>query len=650
MIIKSLKVCVIVLCTIVLGHAQQQDILMTVGGQNVSLDEFKYIYEKNNGDKADYSQASLDEYLDLYKRFKLKVVEAKSMKLDTIETLKEELQGYRNQLATSYIMDKEITDKLVDEVYRRKKQDVELQHILLQLRGSSTPQKRQDIEKRLLDIKKNIESTGVRFGNQAGKFSEDRNSAKNRGYLGYTTAMLPDGLYALENAAYDAPVGEVVGPIWTDLGCHLVVVKNRRPARGVRKVSHLLVKKTGQGKAKIDKIYQELTEGGNWKTLVLSNSDDKKTNRNGGLLPAFGIATYETAFEDAAFGLEKVGDITKPVRSSSGWHIIRLEEIVEPETKEELKDRLKDDLKKYDRYKERQEAFNQSTLKEGNYKLSESALESFANYVDNTFYSYKWKPGTVDDQELFTLGSKSYMLSEFAEFCKKNIAARSRINKKTPLSEGVEILFDKYLQDAIVSYMQEDIDARYPGFKSLMREYEEGILLFEATKRMVWDKANQDSIGLTSFYNKNKSNYQNPRQAMVGTYTLKSANPKLIKKVTKCARKHSTEKTLKRFNKKEEVLSYTEKSYPDSELTKMGLMAKKSSLSEAAVDTKLGRTVFQKVVSLSPASTKPLNEARGYVIADYQDELEQNWIKKLMKKHPIKVNKNVLEKLYGSSK
>ena len=97
------------------------DVLFSVADREVTVGEFKYIYTKTNGDKADFSRASLQEYLDLYERFKLKVARAYDMGLDTVKSLQQELAGYRRQLADNYLIDRAVTDRLVEELFERSK-------------------------------------------------------------------------------------------------------------------------------------------------------------------------------------------------------------------------------------------------------------------------------------------------------------------------------------------------------------------------------------------------------------------------------------------------------------------------------------------------------------------------------------------------
>lgn len=629
------------------------DVLMTVGDSDVTVEEFKYIYEKNNGEKADYSKKSLDEYLELYKNFKLKVQKARVLKLDTIKTLKEELAGYRKQLASSFLSDKEVIGSVIDEIHARKKEDVEVEHILLKVRSSASNEKKKEVEEKIHDLKKQI-AMGKTIGELAARHSQDKNSARQSGYLGFTTAMLPNGFYELENAIYESKVGDIVGPVWSKMGCHLLSVKSRRPARGVIKVAHILIKpeknapkseKRAQEKA--DSIYNALNEGLSWKKAVTQYSDDRKTKKKNGELPIFGISTYERSFENVAFGLNNVGDISKPVQTKSGFHIVKLIERVPFESKEDIKKRLKDKIKNYDRYEKAEENLILKIKSRSNVKENKNILESYAKTLTSSFYSYKWNPGSAPDGILLSIDDKDISVQDFANYCKANSRKRRQFDNDKPILESINVMYDEFVRETAIDLEEKTLEDKYPAFRSLMREYQEGILLFEATKLLVWDKANQDSVGLKKFYEQNKEKYKYDTRANIGTYTINTTDEKQLNKIVKCAKKHNSEKTLKRFNKNgNELISYSETIEElNSDTFQNGLAPTKNSMTSPKIDTKAGVSTFSKVVSLEEARIKKLSEARGYVVADYQDQLEKDWLKKLAIEFDVKLNKKVYNSL-----
>jgi len=590
------------------------DVLMTVGNADVTVGEFRYIYEKNNGEKADYSKESLDEYLELYKKFKLKVQKAKAMKLDTIQVLKDELAGYRKQLASSFLSDKEVVDYLVEEIHERKRKDVRIQHILLKVKENAPDEQKRQAEQKINDIIKEYQG-GKTFLDLAAQYSEDKNTRKTEGDLGFITAMLPSGFYELENAIYNNEKGDLVGPVWSKLGCHLIKIKKNRPARGSIKVAHILLKQESKvtkdlvaTRDRADSIYTAMQGGASWDVMVEKYSQDVKTKSRKGELPVFGIATYEKAFEDAAFKLVNIGDFSRPVKTKSGYHILKLLEKIPAETKEQLKKRLKDKIKNYDRYRVAQESLISRIKKTSNFNEDPKLLKSFSAKLTPEFFSYKWKqPEGLASGELASFGNDIYKLSDFSAFCKKNTRMRSQFDKNKPLDEATAFMYDEFIREKAIAHEEKNLEKKYPSFRSLMREYEEGILLFEATKMSVWDKANQDTLGLHEFYESQKSKYMFGERATIGTYFINSDDEKTVKKITKCAKKRDAEKTMARFNKPDlDLIAYEEKVVEAGSKELVGLLFK---------------------------------------IADYQDKLEKDWIKQLKSEFNIDINQTIYNKL-----
>lgn len=645
----------LVLCiTLSLTAQSDSDVLMTVGDAEVTVEEFRYIYEKNNGQQADYSKASLDEYLELYKRFKLKVQKAKGMQLDTISSLKQELEGYRRQLASSFLSEREVIDYLIAEIHERQKTDVRVQHILLKVKDNAPDEMKRQAEQKIKDIKKELKR-GANFAELAGKYSEDKNSSRREGELGFVTAMLPSGFYELENAIYTNTDGDIVGPVWSKMGCHLLRIRKSRPARGQIKVAHILLKSENKGskeqgrlKETADSIYTALQGGAAWNDLVTVYSDDKKSANKKGELPVFGISTYEKAFEDTAFKLSSPGEYSRPVKTKSGYHIIKLLEKVPAETQADLKKRLKDKLKNYDRYAVAQEGLIERIKRTSNFKEDKTILKAFEETLTEEFYSYRWTPEltTAASGILFAFGEDQYSLADFAAYCKKNTRTRSQYGKDKPLAESLQDIYSAYVKDRAIAYEEKNLEVKYPAFKSLMREYEEGILLFEATKISVWDKANQDTVGLYQYYEQNRDQYMYGERATIGTYFLESTDPKLVKKIAKYAKKKGADKTLSKFNKDGlEVVSYEDTSVEAGNPALNGLEWKKNFVSEPIIDKIKNKSSFKKIVQIDPPRRKSLKEARGYVVADYQDKLEKDWLLQLKKDYPVVVNDTVYKQL-----
>jgi len=476
----------VLLCCCQLVFAQSDDILFTVGDDvEVPVSEFTYIYQKTNASDADFSQKSLDEYLDLYKKFKLKVKKAREMGLGDEPSFQKELDTYRRQLSNTYLMDKEVTEKLVREAYERSKKDVEIQHIMTKILKDDTLRAYNDIIK----FKKEVEG-GMKFGEVARKRSQHP-SRKNAGKLGYITALqLPD-LYAFENAAYNTPVGQVAGPIRTNGGYHLIKPLSHRSARGEMDAAHILVrvgaKATDEEKAaaktKIQDLHKQLKSGADFATLAKANSDDGETASKGGIIPRFGINTYEPVFEDAVFALKKDDDYTSPIQSQLGWHIIKRIGKADMSDYETAKSVLLTKVKRDARYATAENAVAEKIKKEAGFKFNGGTKTAVIKALgeDNNFLKHNWKvPKTDGEKTLFTMGKKVVKVTDFYAYLIRERNARLQMRRDGAKKAAIKML-DKMVGEQAVEYEKTRLSEKYPEFRSLMREYEEGILLFEAT-------------------------------------------------------------------------------------------------------------------------------------------------------------------------
>lgn len=625
--------------------------LFTVQNVPVHVSEFNYIYNKNNQDKADYSEQSLRDYLDLYVKFKLKVQKARDMRLDTLSALRSELEGYRRQLAKSYLEDKEVTDKLVRETFDRMQQDVDISHVFIAADRNAKPADTLRAYNRAQNALKLLQK-GTSLEQVAADSSDDKTAKENKGNLGYITAMLPDGYYALEKAIYSVKPGGLVGPVRSGAGYHLVRVNGFRPARGEMEVAQILVRKLeGAGKnaaqkQRIDSVYTALRAGGKWDELCAKYSEDKTNAGKGGYIGFFGINRYQRNFEDAAFALEKDGEFSTPVETTLGWHIIKRVSRRPIGAFDAIKRALTDRVKRDSRSEIAKQSMISRIKKDAGFQEYSDALASWsAKQVDTIFHTFKWKPDPAKPQDaLLRFGpTKTYTVTDFEEYCVRSGRDRMR-GAGLPLAETIQKLYKNWSDEISLSFEESQLDKKYPEFRSLMREYEDGILLFEALKINVWDKANTDSVGLEQFFKANLSQkYKWDERAQVSIYTLKTDDPAVLKKVRELAAKKPSAAVLKKINKKAEVLTVLEKTYEKGKNKDLANLWSAGSMTEAKVDAGTKTASFSKVESILPPTAKTLAEARGYAVADYQDYLEKKWVEELVKTYPVKVEESVLK-------
>lgn len=633
--------------------AQNNDpVLFSIGDKPVQLSEFIYIYKKNNGKDTSFSKASLTDYLNLYTKFKLKVQAARDMKVDTIPALIKELEGYRQQLTTSYLNDKEVTDKLATEVYERQKKDVLINHILFSL----SPNANGDDTLRAFGMAQNairMLGTGMKWS-EAAKMSNDLNSAQINGRLGWFTSMFPDGFCALENAAYSLLPGQVYPiPIRTRLGYHVLQLEAERPAYRRMEVAHVFLKKSGRGnpdpiiKTRIDSLYNLILSGQSFEEIARVASDDKTSAAQGGSIGYIGINQFEPAFEDAAFKLNKDGDISMPVESSIGWHIIKRIRKDDELPYERAKRKIQVDIQRDERFSIAQKALIEKIKLESGYKEDAKVLNQFIALLDTNYFTYKWKaPENLEDKTLFSLGNNDYGLVDFAEFVKTNTRLRMQGGPNKDPNTSVRALLDEYSSQKCLQYEEGKLEDKYPDFKALMREYREGILLFEATKNVVWDKASEDTTGLKAFHQKNKDKYRWDERAMILTVTVDTSDKDLASKIQKFAKKNEIDKVFSNFDPEKKFISYQRTMVEKKNMESYkGLSFSKSDISDLVLNNDLSSYSYRKVEMIYPAGLKTLDEARGYVIADYQDHLEMKWVEELRSKYKVKLNDEVFNQL-----
>ena len=627
----------------------QEKVLFEVEGEPVYLDEFLYIYEKTNRDDANYSEASVKEYLDLYQKFKLKVKRARDMKLDTIEALQTELAGYRKQLANSYLSDDEVLKSLTREAYERMQTDVSFSHILIRVPTGANAALDDDAYRRALDALERLRA-GEDFETVAKEVSEDPTVRTNNGRIGYVTAMLPDGFYELETAIYTLPSRTYSRPIKTPLGYHVVIQNGKRPARGEVEVAQILIRNGSNKNARsiIYDIYDELRNGADFAQVARNRSEDKATAPRGGYLGFFGINKYDALFENTAFRLKEDGDISEPIQTKIGWHIIKRLSHKPVGSFDEMERSLEAKIKSDSRFEIAEEAMLDKIKDENDFEEMDWNRDRFLAEVGADFLTYRWKaPQSFDNQTLFTLKNEPVKVSEFLQYLSKNAALRLRLNQNTPVPEALEQLYGSFIEASLKEHEESQLEEKYPEFKALMREYSEGILLFEATKMSVWDRASNDTAGLREYFKEHRDDYMWPERALLETITITDQDPGVVQKVMNQIDKKSGQQLIKKFNKKSESVR-VQSEIIDREELDPDLEWMKNSVAQPFKPEGRDVTMIKKVSEIIAPKRKTLDEARGYVIADYQDFLEKEWVASLKDMYEVKVNEEVLSSIIKS--
>lgn len=626
--------------------------LLSVGGDNVTRGEFMTIYKKNNSNPTAIDKKSVTDYLDLFINFKLKVKEAKDLGLDTAKTFVSELRGYRKQLATPYLTDKEVNDKLLTEAYERSKKDVRASHILIKCDAEALPKDTLAAYKKAMSLRDRI-NKGEDFNKLAEQFSDDPSAKENKGDLGYFTVF--NMVYQFENAAYSTPKGQVSMPVRTRFGYHLVKVEDIRDAQGTIRTAHIMVKlpkdakqtDIDAAKVKIDEVYNKLKGGEKFDDLAAKYSDDKASAKKGGELPWFGTGRMVPEFETAAFALKADGDYSAPVLTQYGWHIIKRIEKKGIPAFDDVKTEFKSKIGKDSRSEKSKTSLVNKIKTEAAFKEDRKLLLDFNKAIDSTIYDGNWKSDKAAalNKVIFNFGNKNYTQQDFAKYIATRQTKRA---KDVSIQSIVNTMYDKFVEESALTYEDGQLETKYPAFRDLLNEYRDGMLLFEITDKKVWSKAVEDTLGLKGFYDANKTNYMWGERADVTIF--KFANKEVADRFRKYMKKNAknnptNDQILKEINKNSQLdLQIEEGVYSKKDNENVDKVSWVAGTMSPDMDSEKSIIVV-RVNKVLPPQPKSISEARGLITADYQNYLEKEWIGKLRKKYTVTVDQNVLDSI-----
>ncbi|MEZ4760807.1 MAG: peptidylprolyl isomerase [Flavobacteriales bacterium] len=689
-------------------------VLMRVDGQPVTRSEFEAIYKKNNQD-APVTKEALDEYLELFVNYKLKVREAETLGMDTMAGFLQELAGYREQLARPYLIDRELNEELLQEAYDRSQEEVRASHILVQLPADPSPQDTAEAWTRIMALRDRIvagEDFAAVARSKGG--SDDPSAQKNGGDLGWFSAM--QMVYPFESAAYGTPVGELSAPVRTRFGYHIIRVQDRRPARGQIRVAHIMLRSMDQDPAekqadverRINEVHALLTNGEiSFEDAALRYSEDDATSAKGGELPMFGTGKMIEEFEDVCFALPTDGAISEPFQTRLGWHIVKRLEYKAPPSFEASRAELKQKIGRDSRADITKSAFIARLKKEYGTQLFPKNLAAVKGLVDASYFERgsvrmdtllrkdlvegefmsdgrpmrRELTGVLVEGQLVNTRSRRY--EDLAHSPQDTVVVRdvhlgwrydrkkaSKLTKPlatfdgvvltqqdmldfleskqrkqapVPVDQLVEERFQTMVDEAVLDHEDARLEAKYPEFRMLMKEYRDGILLFELTDERVWSKAVEDSAGLEAYYQDHQLDFMWDTRYDADLYTCADATVarQLRNKYRKGMRGQELVDALNtgsalNANLQEGLWTVADKPYLQG-IVKPGLS------DDIAVD---GSVVVVDMKEVLPAAPRTLDEARGLVTAAYQDHLEKEWVSALRKKYEVVIDQDVLYSIH----
>jgi len=639
--------------------AQDSQTLMKIENDIISVDDFLAIYNKNNTSNV-VDKKSMDEYLDQFINFKLKVKAAEDLGMDTATKFINELAGYRKQLAQPYLVDRAMNDQLIKEAYDRMTQDVSAYHILVKVADNASPADTLAALKKLKGYSNGIK-TEKNMEDAVAKIRSSKDESVIAEDLGYFTAF--SMVYPFESAAYNTPVGTLSKPVRTRFGYHVIFVKDKRPARGEIRVSHVMVRASSEmnpedqkrAEEKVNELYERLEQGEDFGSLAKEFSDDKASARNEGRLPWFGTGRMVPSFEDAAFSLEQNGEYSKPVRTNYGWHIIKRDEYKGISSFDEQESSIKKRIERDSRGQKGRASLLKKLKEEYALSYNFKKRDVINKLVSSDYLEGKWiapeefpKEGvvlTITDNvysnETLSFTQKDY-LNYLQKFQRKSVDEQK-------LSTLLKTQWEGFVDASLITFEDEVLDAKYPEFRALMQEYHDGILLFDLMDQKVWTKAVKDSAGLSEFYEANKNDFMWGERVDASVYICEDAA--IAKKTMKLAKKRlkkgytdlyildevNDESSLS-LSVRSGIYSKGDDEYIDRAEFEPGIYE----LPAGESDTK--KVIVQVYKKMQP-QPKSLNEARGLVTSAYQNHLESNWIAELREKYSFTVDQEVFKSI-----
>ncbi|WP_194851209.1 peptidylprolyl isomerase [Nonlabens antarcticus] len=646
MIRVSYLIFLVTLCFSNFCKAQQLEdkTLLTVDGIEFDAGTFMRVYLKNLDIVQDDSQKDMDNYLELYVDYRLKLLQAYELGLQNGDAYQKELLSYRNSLAESYLTDNEVTDALVKQAYNRMMEEVNASHIIVNVLRTATPADSLKAYKKIAAIKKQVEN-GADFATVAREESEGP-SAASGGELGWF------GVFTMvdefENAAYGSEVGQISGIFRTDFGYHILKVNSKRQTPDEVTVAHIMtydqrVDTTNTAQQRINLIYGQLEAGKEFSAMAREFSEDINSSRNDGKLSRFGTGDLNTPeFEQAAFELTEINSYTKPVQSKFGWHIIQLLEKHPTPSFEDSEPGLREQIKNSPRSRKITDAFTNKLIAKYGVQLPEidSYTKKFPQVTDSLMTGTWTNNVRIKSmQPLFAIKDQSYVTNQFYDFISQK--QLKDYGKYGDLEEKLAVYFKDYINASLINYYDENLERDNEDFAFIYKEYKEGLLLFDLMEKKVWEEAKIDSTGQQDYYNSHKDNYRWKRRLdIVLTQNTTSA---IAEKVRDLLQEGKTVDQIKeQLNDKGRTQVMVSKGVVEESFPRLPENFEvKKGVSRVYEKENNG---FYKVVLVNDIlepSFKNFEEARGNVINDYQQELEKKWLDSLRIDRNINVDENV---------
>jgi peptidyl-prolyl cis-trans isomerase SurA len=622
--------------------------LFTYANKSVSASEYQKAFNKVYPAPVTDKAKKMREYLDLYINSKLKIHEAMTRGYDTMPAFIEEFTALRNQVIENYMNDAESLNALVSEAFDRSQKDIKVQHIFIPYYLGTNYSDSSVVKLKIQEAFMELQS-GKSFDDVALKFSADPSVVENKGHLGYLTVFsLP---YQFENVIYGLSPGKFSQPYRSNSGYHIFKNVSERKAVGRIKVSQILVAvppgTDAAAKSKIaafaDSLYNRLQKGDDFVKLAGAFSNDVVSSASGGLMPEFGLGTFDPAFEAVAFSLATDGAISKPFETKHGFHIVKRMSLTPPPSVKNKKnlDIIRTLVEKDSRTKVAKDKLYNKVLEKSGYKQFNVDQVMLQMYLDSVLASRPPSLGNPVNKStaLFSIGQNTKIVNDFITY-----AITNRYNPDGSGMKPFNQLNDEFKKNTIMEYYRDHLEEFNEEFNAQMKELKDGNLFFDIMMREVWSNAQSDTVGQKTFYEQNKNKYKwNYSADAVIFYCGDAATAKSFRDIL-----------VKDQSKWKQVLeSFSDRITSDSsrfEITKIPgaqkTTAKAGTITNIVKNKDDNSSSFALIFKIYPLpGQKTFADARGDVISDFQDSIDKKWIAELKKKYPVKVNEEVLRSI-----
>lgn len=637
--IKSL-LCLILTALTLLVKAQT---LFTYGTHAVSKDEFLQAYNKNPDTTGNRSE-KLRQYLDLYTNFKLKLQAAYDEKADKNASLKAEAENFKNQLTDNLINHQADINQLMHEAFLRSQKDILVQQLFAKFSGNDTADAFAQISKTYNELK-----AGKNFDDISAASSNDSTAKLVKENIGYITVFtLP---YSIENIIYNLKPGEFSSIYKSSAGYHIFKNAGERAALGRKKIQQLIFptpafytnEQVNSAAHTADSVYVLLQKGISFDSLLPLFAQNYNEMQDANTIEVK-VGDYSEDFEKEVFSLKDTGDISKPFKTAYGYNIIKLVENLPVSADENdillatwLQNQIQID----------------SRLSTAKTNLAEKwlSITGFKEMPYNRTELWAYTDSALSKTSNLPVKHKSVLPSTVLfVFTKKKITVKDWIEylNSTATSSNVQHDYLKQMHDFVLfacnNYYREHVEEFNPEISEQVKEFNDANLIFYVMDKYVWSKASNDSAGLKKYYETHKTNYKWKESAAA---LIISAPSKALADSVSLKIKNNPVAWRSIIASNNNIYADSNRFEVDQLPVKQKVLLQKDFETTPEANEAGDAYTFVHImqVYLKPEE-KSFEEAKGMVINDYQQQLEQSWLADLREKYPVRVNTSVLNSLH----